>query len=239
MRKDWRYIRRLYLSKDIIKAHLQANNFFIARCKGGGTFSNIMRLMNGEKWCSRMIVEGVEIHLYKYRNPKTKEVSIIATNLAHATFSKKDMVCLYARRWEVETAFRDFTSTMKMEQWHSKSFNGILQELYAHFWLFNYTKIQMDLNGSKNSCDELVKRDYTKSNFKLILSFVVESIPSLVKGLYEQFYRQVQILIKRTREKRRHFKRQYPRTLKKAQNSFKNNSLVPESALWCLKETAL
>lgn len=217
---------RLYLSTDIIKAHMQANNFFIARCKGGSTFSNIMSLMNGPGWYSRMVIEGVEVHLYKYRNPKTKEISILATNLPHGTFSKKDMVALYSRRWEVETTFRDFTSTMKMEQWHSNSYNGILQELYTHFWLFNYTKIQMVLSESEKDSEELVKKYYTKSNFKLILSFIMESLPSLVRGLYQQFWGQIRILMKRTRERRKHFKRKYPRTLKKAQSSFKNNSLV-------------
>ena len=217
---------RLYLSTDIIKTHLQSDNFFIARCKGGGTFSIIMSLMNGPGWYSRMVIEGVEVHLYKYRNSKTKEVSILATNLPHGTFSKKDMVSLYSRRWEVETTFRDFTSTMKMEQWHSNNYNGILQELYAHFWLFNYTKIQMVLSEPEKSSEELVRREYSKSNFKLILSFVVESMPRLIKGLYQQFCGQVQMLMKRTRQRRKHFKRQYPRTIKKAQSPFKSSSLV-------------
>ena len=148
---------------------------------------------------------------------------------AHAYQIKKDMVSLYCRRWEVETAFRDFTSTMKMEQWHSKCYNGILQELYAHFWLFNYTKIQMVLSEPERSAEELVKREYSKPNFKLILSFIVENIPSLINGLYQKIRSQVQILIKRTREKRKHFKRQYPRTIKKAQNPLKSSSLVPRT----------
>ena len=145
--------------------------------------------------------------------------------------SLRTIVSLYSRRWEIETAFRDFTSTMKIEQWHLSCFNGILQELYAHFWLFNYTKIQMVLNEPEKNPNDLVRRDYTKSNFKLILDFIMDSLPSLIKGLYQQFCGRIQILMKRTRERRRHFRRhfnrKYPRILKKAQSSFKNNSLVP------------
>ena len=116
-----------------------------------------------------------------------------------------------------------------MEQWHSKSYNGILQELYANFWLFNYTKVQMVLSEPEKSDEELVKREYSKPNFKLILSFIVENIPSLINGLYQRIRTQVQILTKRIREKRKHFKRQYPRIIKKAQNPFKSSSLVPRA----------
>ncbi len=164
---------RLYLSTEIIKAHAQASNFFIARCKRGSTFIPIVNLFNGPGWYSQMVIEGVVIHLYKYKNPKTGEFSVLATNLPHGSLDKKDMVALYSRRWEIETTFRDFTSTMKMEQWHSTSLNGILQELYSYFWLFNYTKIQMSINEDEDSVNQLVKNDYKKPNFKLILDFIM------------------------------------------------------------------
>ncbi len=173
-----------------------------------------------------MVIEGVVIHLYKYKNPKTGEFSVLATNLPHGSLDKKDMVALYSRRWEIETTFRDFTSTMKMEQWHSTSLNGILQELYSYFWLFNYTKIQMSINEDEDSVNQLVKNDYKKPNFKLILDFIMDSIPLFVAGLYQKFRKQIKLLMKISMEKRRHFKRSYERSIKSAGSSFKRNSLT-------------
>ncbi len=217
---------RLYLSTEIIKAHAQASNFFIACCKRGSTFIPIVNLFNGPGWYSQMVIEGVVIHLYKYKNPKTGEFSVLATNLPHGSLDKKDMVALYSRRWEIETTFRDFTSTMKMEQWHSTSLNGILQELYSYFWLFNYTKIQMSINEDEDSVNQLVKNDYKKPNFKLILDFIMDSIPLFVAGLYQKFRKQIKLLMKISMEKRRHFKRSYERSIKSAGSSFKRNSLT-------------
>jgi IS4 transposase len=47
---------------------------------------------------------------------------------------------LYRLRWQVETSFLELTAITRSEQWHSKSYNGIMQELYALMWLINATR---------------------------------------------------------------------------------------------------
>ena len=42
-----------------------------------------------------------------------------------------DIIQLYFRRWEVENYYRDEKVTLEIEKFHSKTVNGILQELYA------------------------------------------------------------------------------------------------------------
>jgi len=59
-------------------------------------------------------------------------LSVLLTNL----FGKKKYACdqiinLYFRRWEVESYYRDEKVTLEIEKFHSKTVNGILQELYA------------------------------------------------------------------------------------------------------------
>ena len=100
---------------------------------------------------------------------------------------------------------------MKLEQWHSKSINGIRQELYCLFWLMNYARIQM------NKCQErakiLLTEEYEKPNFKLILNWIKGKIAWILKrkrGLLKQ----IKLLINKSTERRKHYSRSYPRVLK-------------------------
>jgi len=220
---------RLYLSTELIKTHARSKNFFIARCKKGSTFSLITQLFNSKGWYSRMVIEGVEVHLYKHRNHKTGEIYIYATNLPQGAFNREEIAMLYTRRWGVETSFKDSTSTMKMEQWHSESFNGILQELYAHFWLISYTRIQIALKEDSDP-EEFLNAEYKKTNFKLILEFIVENIPSLVRKTYRLISREIKFLMKKSMEKRKHHSRSYQRQNKSVKKVYKNASLVPRRA---------
>jgi len=59
-------------------------------------------------------------------------VSVLLTNL----FGKNkhpynQVIDLYFRRWEIENYYRDEKVTLQVESFHSKSINGVLQELYA------------------------------------------------------------------------------------------------------------
>ena len=78
---------------------------------------------------------------------------------------------LYRLRWDVENYFRDLVNNLPVEQWHSKSENGVLQELYVRLWIMNYARIEQFL-GEKLIKNPLA-RIYKRSNFKLILDFII------------------------------------------------------------------
>lgn len=60
------------------------------------------------------------------------EVSVLLTNLLDTErYPKDDIRALYLRRWEVETYYRDEKVSIEIEKFHSKSYNGIMQELFA------------------------------------------------------------------------------------------------------------
>lgn len=59
-------------------------------------------------------------------------VSVLLTNLYDKkVFTRKDIIDLYFKRWEIEVHYRDEKVTIEIETFHSKTVNGILQELYA------------------------------------------------------------------------------------------------------------
>jgi len=60
------------------------------------------------------------------------ELSILLTNLFNQElFPTKDIRALYYKRWGVESYYRDEKITLEIEKFHSKSYNGIMQELFA------------------------------------------------------------------------------------------------------------
>ena len=46
-------------------------------------------------------------------------------------YHRNEIIDLYFRRWEIENYYRDEKVTFEIERFHSKSVNGILQELYS------------------------------------------------------------------------------------------------------------
>jgi hypothetical protein len=217
---------RLFLGKDLIRAHQSSKSFFVARCKDGVTFREVVEFTNSEKRNARFEFEGETIELIKIIHPKTGEVAVYATNLPRSRFRNLEIADLYALRWEVETANRDVTHTIKLEQWHSRSLNGILQELFAGLWLMNQARSQMALRLKKRCTLESLF-NYKKSNFKLILDFILKSLSDLVNLRIHRVARRLTELINVSLEKRKRRSRSYPRQTKTSRKIYPSASLVP------------
>lgn len=210
---------RLHFSKDLVRAHQSSGSYFIARCKSGLTVTEVKEFFKSDKMNASYEVEETSVHLVKVKNPRTGEAMVYATNLPRTKFKNEEISDLYALRWEVETANRDVTDTLKMEQWHSKSMNGILQELYATFWLMNQARIQM-VKGTKKACTLEGLFNYEKPNFKLISDFIVMSLKDLVDKKIHRVARRLDELLKRSLERRKRRSRPYPRHRRRAQNQY-------------------
>jgi hypothetical protein len=93
------------------------------------------------------------------------------------------------------------------------------QELYAHYWLITYTRIQIALQDESDP-EEFLNDEYKKPNFKLIFEFIVENIPSLVKKAYRLISREIKFLMSKSMEKRKHHSRSVVRQNKTVKKSF-------------------
>jgi hypothetical protein len=167
------------------------------------------------------------VRLIKVRHPKTKELEVFATNAARGLFSRLELQDLYTKRWSIEGSFRDLVSTLKMDQWHSKNLNGILQEIYCLLWLVNAVKSQ--LLDWQDPEEKLLDKEYRRANFKLAMSLVADNFGLLLKkrkvliGLLEA-------CLRRTRERRRHNSRRYPRAVRAYGTGFNVINKVPRRA---------
>jgi len=217
---------RLYFHKKLALLHFELGNYFLFRCKQNA-LKEIKEFYEDKNTKQKTItLEGHRIYLFKLRNPNPENDKdlwdVFATNLPRDLRKPKVIRKLYSLRWEVETSFLELTASTKIEQWHSKSYNGILQELYALFWLINFTKIQINLRSKKQNP---LAKTYYKPNFKLILNWILGKISQLLQGIY-QVLEGIKRLIKLSTEKRKHYSRSYEREIKSPASPYSYNNTL-------------
>ena len=211
---------RLYFSVKMVVAHLEHGSYFLMRCRSN-CHTAVVALLQSKKKTATAMIGGRRIHFVKIRNFREKRHDVYATNLPDRFLSRQLILQLYRLRWEVETSFKELTAITKSEQWHSKSYNGLMQELYALMWLINATKGLMKIGGALPL--DPTKRVYRKANFKLVFNL-------LAQRLHELWYRFRELiawlgtLVKESTEKRKRCSRRYPRQLRKPASPYPYNN---------------
>ena len=71
---------------------------------------------------------------------KNGNTETLITNLDQAKFPPAVLRNFYARRWGIETSFRQLKYTVGMVHLHSKRPELILQEIFSAFIIFNFTQ---------------------------------------------------------------------------------------------------
>lgn len=220
---------RLFMGRRLIEAHQKSGSYFLARVRSGNHFSEVMRLYNTNATVGKFEHNGATVLVIKVFHPKTKEIAVYCTNLPRDKFKNKEVADLYALRWEVETANRTFTETLKAEQWHSNSENGVLQEIYTLLWFINQVRLQMA--DKKNMAVTLGRLfHYTKANFKLISDTIIRGFDDLINNRRRRLLSRIIILMEKSKEVRRRRSRSYPRQTRHARQLYKSASLVPREA---------
>lgn len=85
---------------------------------------------------------GVELAVHKLRLikfPYNGEVHVIATTLPE-TIPASEIIEVYLKRWRIEELYKVFKTTLSIEEFHSKSTNGVEQELHASSILWNLSR---------------------------------------------------------------------------------------------------
>ena len=71
---------------------------------------------------------------------KDGRTQLLITNLDAEQFSLSVLRELYARRWGIETSFRELKYTVGLIHLHSRKSDLVLQEIFAAFTVFNFTQ---------------------------------------------------------------------------------------------------
>ena len=134
---------------------------------------------------------------------------MFASNLSREWRNPKLFDQLYQLRWGDETSFYELSETMKIQQWPSKSYNGILQEIYTTLLVTNLVKIlSFFASGQRHASP--TRDSYAKSNFKLLKNHFVDFLATFKPNLANLIHSFKQ-LIKRTTEIRKRRSRTHPR----------------------------
>lgn len=215
---------RFYFSKRLLSEYQQENRgYFLARCKMGSTFKEIVEFTSSDLQEKNVTIEGVKCRLIRFTVPSSGEETILITNLPKR-FKNRKIQRLYGYRWESETGNRDRTTTIKLEQMRAKNINGIQQEIWMTLLLQAVSQI---------ACAEEVKPEryfmepiYFRANFKAIFNRIVDKINWIIRGVKSTF-EITKNLVLRSMQKRKHYSRHYERQTKQILGkTFKRKSLV-------------
>jgi hypothetical protein len=141
---------RGYPSYDFVaELLLQPTRYFIMRCPAASTFSAVKDFIASKKQSDliylipssgqfakklskkkQRALKAIQLRIILLNHPDGK--SVLLTNLPEKKeFSDAEIINLYYRRWAVENHYRDEKYSFLVENFHSKSVDGIQQELFA------------------------------------------------------------------------------------------------------------
>jgi hypothetical protein len=93
------------------------------------------------------IQEMIIVRILRYkldrRGFRTTEITIVTTLLDAERYSRAAIADLYDIRWGIETNFKHLKITMGMDVLRSKTVDGVLEELYAFFLVYNLVRLIM------------------------------------------------------------------------------------------------
>lgn len=211
---------RLYCSRKLILKHHDQQNYFLFRLKTN-MLGEMCKIMKTKRSRITAQIDNVTVHVIKIKNPAKNEWAYFASNLPLKLVTEKTISKLYRLRWEVENSFRDFTQTIKIEQWHSKFINGIRQELYVGIILYNFVKLK--ILAKFDTAKESMKDTYRRPNFKLLFGWVTSKLFKIMKGV-RGVMKGFEELLYRSIETRTHHSREYKREIKSPQSPFPHNN---------------
>ncbi len=219
---------RLYFSEDLATSHAERDKvYFLCRCKSTASREVAALFADAQKTTSSTRRYGRRVTFFKATHPSTGEATVYATDLPESWHRPELIRRLYRMRWETETEQRDITETVKLEQWHSTTLNGILQEFYATLWLVNVVRLAMLLAGAKSVSPE--DDVYQKPNFKLCFNFVAKRLSHWLSAPGALLVKLARI-VRRSTEKRRRYSRSYPREVKSPDSPFPRSNTVASRA---------
>lgn len=113
------------------------------------------------------------------RGPKDSDGNriVFATNLLDENVYSVDAVrSLYRERWAVETTYDRIKNLLKLEKFHAKSFNGIMQEIYANLLTISLTSA-IEYEASKR---RQLDRSKVVPNFKAAMAVVYRHLHAII-----------------------------------------------------------
>jgi hypothetical protein len=215
----------------------QYKGYFIFRCNSKKTFSAVEEFIRSKKNEAQITIKpsqrylwrctteqkalATPVHLRAIRMESSTDgtVSVLLTNLPdEKQYCAKSIIDLYYERYRVEEYFRHEKVIVGVEKFHSKSPNGIYQELFANAIVSVISRILINLSKKpkgKSRCEPQFKH--------VVLAFAHEAfiltpqIPENAVIIFKELLDQIASVKYYFPKKKRIF---YPRICKKPPNKW-------------------
>jgi hypothetical protein len=166
-RNDLFYIHRAKTSGDRVPLYIQ---LFLAKKKVSEVTSIEVTNEHGAK-------KAILVRLV--RGPKDSEGKriVFVTNLLdEKIYTVQAIRALYKERWSIETMYGRVKNILKLEKFHARSFNGIMQEIYANLLIISLTAA-IEYESSKA---QRLDRQKVVPNFKAAMQVVYRHLHAVV-----------------------------------------------------------
>ncbi len=120
-----------------------------------------------------------KIELRLIRGPKDSKgkVIVFVTNLFRKNrYDRKEIMALYEKRWNVETLYNRVKNLLNLEQFRAKTYNGIMQEIFANLLVLSLASIAITSVVEKEEIDTAS----TLPNFKNAISVIQRHLISII-----------------------------------------------------------
>jgi hypothetical protein len=199
---------RGYLSFELLDTFRnQFSGELLLRCPGSSTFNVIKNFLNSDKDDDIVTIEPTKRYKDKYKGRSVKPITvriirmkseghedspIITTLMDKEEFPAVKLAKLYWKRWASETGYRHEKSSGKMEDWHSKTVNGVLQELFAFpiMHALSSVMVRSSRKTRKNRMAKPVTKEVLKQT-KKIISLVVNYKKTLLYKRIEKLFKAI------------------------------------------------
>lgn len=161
------YLHRVKTSGDRVPFYIKE---FVACRRKSQVVSIEITTEHGEKFA--ILVRLV-------RGPKDSEGKriVFATNLLNEeTYSEQSIRALYKERWSIETTYGRIKNILKLEKFHARNLNGILQEIFANLLVISLAAA-VEYETSRHLA---LDRTTTVPNFKAAMFTVYEYLHAIV-----------------------------------------------------------
>ena len=150
----------------------------------------IVTLRNKEK-------EEITVRLLKYGKDRHGNAIVLATDLFNKEqYSRSEMWSLYLRRWDVETSYYRVKELFKIEKFHSRKINGVLQEIWAGLLALGLSSFLI-MRSWKSKIREIAKEKkapnfknasevFRRYFVKLLYSTSIENLRILLEKIAEE-----------------------------------------------------
>jgi len=127
---------RGYPSYEMLNLLNNDQRLFLFRCPVNSTFKSVQDVINADKKDVIVTIRDnkgncLKVRVIVTKNNENQKIVFITNLLDKMKFKRNEIISLYFKRWEVETNFRNEKQSLNIETFHSKSYNGVMQELYA------------------------------------------------------------------------------------------------------------